>query len=176
MNNSLTFSNLPANDFGSITRFGTPQSFVTPTPTTVGDIALPQAGVPQTNVNANPVSGLSNQEFLEQRNQLNIDNLNTYNGRNNLGKTFRNIDGSFDFGAVGSAAQALGGIGQLYLGFQANKTARDSLNFQREAYQTNLANQIASYNTAITDRARSRAAQNNSGQAAADAYINENSI
>lgn len=37
--------------------------------------------------------------------------------------------------------------------FQSNKLAKDSFNFQKGMVEKNYANQIKSYNTALTDRA-----------------------
>lgn len=108
--------------------------------------------------------------------QINLDSMNKWQGRNGLGKMFWNQDGSFDFGAVGSITEAIGGLGQLYLGFEANKTAKDSLNFQKQAYQSNLQNQTKSYNLALEDRVRARTVQKNGSQAEADQYINKHKL
>lgn len=47
-------------------------------------------------------------------------------------------------------------LGNLYGAWQANKLARDQLNFTKNVTNTNLNNSIQSYNTALSDRARSR--------------------
>lgn len=60
------------------------------------------------------------------------------------------------------AKTVLGGIGmlgQIWSAFQANKIARDSLDFQKKAFKTNLSNQRSSYNMALEDRATARYAQ-----------------
>lgn len=77
----------------------------------------------------------------------------------------------FTLGTVGDISKIIGGFGTLWSGIQANKLAKDAFNFQKEAFQTNLANQISSYNTSLEDRIRARYAQNNRTQAEADAYI-----
>ena len=77
----------------------------------------------------------------------------------------------FNLGSVGDIASIIGGFGTLWSGIQANKLAKDAFNFQKEAFQTNLANQISSYNTSLEDRIRARYSQNNRSQAEADAYI-----
>jgi len=92
---------------------------------------------------------------------------------------FRNGDGTFNWGAVGTLTKALGGLGSLYLGFQQNKMAKDALRFQKRAYETNLANQIKSYNTSIADRAKSRAEfRGNTADANAtrEEYVRNNSL
>lgn len=71
---------------------------------------------------------------------------------------------------------ALGSLSNLYSGFQANKLAKDQLSFTKSITNTNLNNQIKSYNTALEDRARSRAVAENRDQASADEYIEKNKL
>lgn len=71
---------------------------------------------------------------------------------------------------------ALGSLANIYGGFQANKLAKDQLNFTKSVTNTNLNNQIKSYNTALEDRARSRATAENRDQSTADAYIAANKL
>lgn len=71
---------------------------------------------------------------------------------------------------------ALGSLANIYGGFQANKLAKDQLNFTKSVTNTNLNNQIKSYNTALEDRARSRATAENRDQSSADAYISANKL
>ena len=71
---------------------------------------------------------------------------------------------------------ALGSLANIYGGFQANKLAKDQLNFTKQITNTNLNNQIKSYNTALEDRARSRATAENRDQDSADAYIEKNKL
>lgn len=67
-------------------------------------------------------------------------------------------------------------IGNLWNAFQAQKLARESFNFQKDFANRNLNNQIASYNTALEDRARSRGvAEGQSDQQVSD-YISKNSL
>jgi len=44
----------------------------------------------------------------------------------------------------------------MYLAHQSNGLAQDTLDFQRQAYATNLRNQTQSYNQELEDRVRSR--------------------
>lgn len=86
-----------------------------------------------------------------------------------------------DMKFMDKAQVALGGLGTLakvWSAFQANKIAKDSLDFQKRAFETNLSNQRASYNTALEDRANSRAsyAGTPEARATADEYINNNRI
>lgn len=71
---------------------------------------------------------------------------------------------------------AIGSLANIYGGFQANKLAKDQLSFAKDVTNTNLNNQIKSYNTALEDRARSRATAENRDQASADAYIEANRL
>ena len=59
---------------------------------------------------------------------------------------------------------ALGGlqtIGNLWNAFQMSKLAKDQFAYTKDVTETNLANQIQSYNTTLEDRIRSRAAFEN---------------
>ena len=56
---------------------------------------------------------------------------------------------------------AVMGLGQLWNGFQAQKLARDSFNFNKQLATTNLANQANAYNTQLEAKARGAAAYRN---------------
>ena len=49
-----------------------------------------------------------------------------------------------------------GNIANIWSGIQQNRLARDNFDFQKGVMNTNLANQIASYNTALEDRVAGR--------------------
>lgn len=49
-----------------------------------------------------------------------------------------------------------GNIANIWSGIQQNRLARDNFDFQKGVMNTNLANQIASYNTALEDRVSGR--------------------
>lgn len=49
-----------------------------------------------------------------------------------------------------------GNLANIWSGIQQNNLARDNFNFQKGVMNTNLANQIASYNTALEDRVAGR--------------------
>lgn len=89
------------------------------------------------------------------------------------GSFFRDADGNLDFGNIGVLLKGIGAIGNVWGGIQANKIAKDTLAFQKDAYATNLANSISSYNMALEDRAYARAAQKGTGRDAADRYISK---
>ena len=58
---------------------------------------------------------------------------------------------------LGIGIQGLAAIGGLYNAFQSNKLAKDQFNFTKEVTNTNLNNQIKTFNTTMEDRARARA-------------------
>ena len=70
--------------------------------------------------------------------------------------------------------QGLGTIGNLWGAWQSNKLAKDQLNFTKKFASMNLANQMKSYNTALEDRSRSRAAAEGQTSAEAQAYVDRN--
>lgn len=87
--------------------------------------------------------------------------------------TFGNGRGGFD---IRNIASLLGSIGSIYGAMKSYGLAKDSLNFSKEAFRTNLENQTKSYNTALEDRARSRYAQEGGSQSDADEYIRRNRL
>lgn len=92
-----------------------------------------------------------------------------------VGQFFRNGDGSFN---TGNLQLALGGIqtlGALWNSYQQNKLAKESLSLQRDAFETNLANQTQTYNTSLEDRIRARYATEGRSEQA-DSYIAEHSL
>jgi hypothetical protein len=83
------------------------------------------------------------------------------------------------FQAGGGATLALGAIGtigSLWNSFQQNKLAKQSIGLQKKAFETNLANQTQSYNTALEDRIRARYHTEGRSDKAADTYIERNKL
>lgn len=72
--------------------------------------------------------------------------------------------------------QGLNTIGNIWGAWQANKLAKDQLNFTKNFANRNLENQTAAYNTALEDRARARAAVEGQTSAEAQAYIDRNRL
>ena len=72
--------------------------------------------------------------------------------------------------------QGLNTIGNLWGAWQANKLAKDQLNFTKDFANRNLSNQTKAYNTALEDRGRSRAAVEGQTSAEAQAYIDRNRL
>lgn len=87
----------------------------------------------------------------------------------------------FNLGTAGAVVGGLQTIGNLWGAWEANKLAKKQFAFQKDITETNLANQIMSYNTALNDRIRSRAytEQGQAGgltQAQAEQYIQDNQL
>ena len=72
--------------------------------------------------------------------------------------------------------QGLGTLGNLWGSFQSTKLAKDSFNFQKGMAEKNYANQIKSYNTALTDRATSRGFVQGDSADTTQQYINNNKL
>lgn len=75
---------------------------------------------------------------------------------------------------IGSIMDGIGTLGNLWGANRALGLARDQFAFQKDFANTNLANQIKSYNTALEDRARSRAVAEGRSQESAQEYIDRN--
>ena len=71
---------------------------------------------------------------------------------------------------------SVGTIGNLWSAWQAQKLAKDQFNYQKGITDTNLANQIQSYNTALTDRINARGFTQGDSQSTIDQYIEKNSL
>ena len=74
------------------------------------------------------------------------------------------------------ALGALGTLGNLWMAFNAQKLAKEQFKYQKGITDTNLANQIKSYNTALMDRITSRAAMQGEGQDYIDNYLSDNRL
>ena len=80
---------------------------------------------------------------------------------------------------LGTGQLVLGGIGtigNLWSAWQAQKLAKEQFNYQKGITDTNLANQIQSYNTALSDRMNARGFVQGDSQSTIDQYIEENSL
>jgi hypothetical protein len=85
------------------------------------------------------------------------------------------------FSQYGPAQFALGAIqtlGSLWSSFQQNKLAKQTFNFQKEAYSTNLANQEKTYNTQLEDRINARYATEGRTNASTEAaaYVDSHKL
>ncbi len=67
-------------------------------------------------------------------------------------------------------------LGNIWGAWQANKLAKDQLNFTKKFSMANLNNQVAAYNTALEDRSRSRAKVEGQSAAEAQSYVDQNKL
>lgn len=79
-------------------------------------------------------------------------------------------------GAINAGLSGLQTIGQLWGAWQQMKLAKKQFNQTKKITDTNMANGIQSYNTAIEDRGRSRAFTEGQSEAQARAYVDKNSL
>lgn len=70
----------------------------------------------------------------------------------------------------------IGTLGNLWSAFQAQKLAKEQFDFQKGVTNTNLANQIQSYNTSLVDRINARSFMQGDSQVVTDKYITDNSL
>lgn len=87
----------------------------------------------------------------------------------------RTADGGFNFDGLSALTTGLSTLGSLWNSWQQTKVAKDSLNFQKDAYNTNLANQTKDYNTTLEARTRAQYATEGRDEEA-DAYINRRKL
>ena len=96
------------------------------------------------------------------------------------GSTGTGVDSGFKLGfnmpTFQMGFQGLNALGNLWGAWQSNRLARDQLDFTKRITNTNLNNQIQSYNTALEDRARSRAAVEGQTSAQEQAYVDRNRL
>jgi hypothetical protein len=114
-----------------------------------------------------PMSAVN--QAMQQQNKGNL-----FNG-NQMGQ-----NGGFEFGlnapTFKMGLDGLGTIGNLWGAWQANKIARDQLDYTKDVTNTNLANQIKSYNTTLEDRARARGAMEGQSAEQTQQYIDQNRL
>jgi hypothetical protein len=74
---------------------------------------------------------------------------------------------------------ALGGaqlLGSLWNAYNQHKIAKEQMSFARSTFDTNLANQKQTYNTALEDRIRARHNTEGRNTGETDAYLNKHSL
>lgn len=77
---------------------------------------------------------------------------------------------------IASIGQAIGSVMGAWNANKAYGLAKDQFNFQKDFATKNLANQIASYNTALTDRMQARAAMETGNKDAYNDLINQRKL
>ncbi len=79
-------------------------------------------------------------------------------------------------GIVSPVLQGLGSLFQAWNGMQTMGLAKDQLNFQKNAFNTNLNNQRQVYNTALEDRIRGRTSNYDGKEQEVQNYLNQNRL
>lgn len=107
---------------------------------------------------------------------FNVNGLNPNMGGANAAQGFFGGGRELGFNAptVGAGLSGLATIGNIWNAFQSQKLAKEQFKYTKGVTETNLANSIASYNTALSDRARSRGAMEGQSQSQIDQYVNDN--
>lgn len=82
----------------------------------------------------------------------------------------------FNMDTANLALTGLSTIGNLWAAFQAQKLAKEQFKYTKGVTDTNLANQIQTYNTGLTDRANNRAIVEGRTPEQTKAYIDANSL
>jgi hypothetical protein len=82
----------------------------------------------------------------------------------------------FNLDTAGLALGGLQTIGSLWNAFEARKQAGEQFAFAKDFANTNLANQIKSYNTILQDQSRARAFTEGQTAEQAAAYVAENRL
>lgn len=75
---------------------------------------------------------------------------------NNSGSTSQQDGFGFNSNTIGMVMGGLQALGSLWNSYNQQKLAKEQFKFQKQAWQTNLANQTKTYNTALEDRIRAR--------------------
>jgi hypothetical protein len=86
------------------------------------------------------------------------------------------LGGMSTLSAVGAGLQGLQTLAGMWMGMKQLSLAKKQFRFQKDITNTNLANQIKSYNTALSDRARSRGFTEGQSQNQIDSYVRDNSM
>lgn len=87
-----------------------------------------------------------------------------------------NLGSLMNFDNLGSLAQGIGSLGQLYMGGQQLGLAKDAFNLSKQAYKQNMANSIASYNTSLEDRIRGRTSNYDGKEQDVQNYLSNNKL
>lgn len=92
---------------------------------------------------------------------------------NALNKQTANSGFGFNLGTMNGIMGGLNSLGQLWGARQGMKLAKDQWNTQKSVLNTNMMNQIQSYNNSLKDRLDTRAHMEGRDQASADAQYEE---
>lgn len=81
-----------------------------------------------------------------------------------------------NFKGLGMVAGGLQTLGNIWNSYQQTKMAKEQLAFSKQAFATQLGDQRQTYNSALNDRARSRAAMEGQTSEQRDTYLDEHQL
>lgn len=171
--------------YGSMAQYGQSPYAIgsVPAPTvTVPEVTVPDVTVPQVSVTtpdagggvASVLQGFGKDSMTDALRGVGLNAQNpmeSFSWKGMLKDTFLGKEGGLNLDNIGTLVSSIGALGNLWSGFKQNKLASEALDFQKDAYNTNLSNQTKSYDLALEDRIRARYSQEGRSAADADAYI-----
>lgn len=157
---------IPQNQF----TFGTDGSIqITPQSLGIFDSLVPSnTGTNSYTLANEPLTNL--QEYMQQtKNFFGIgdDSFGSTDNTNTLG---------FNIPTLQLGLSALNSLAGMYNSWNMNKLAKQQFNLQKDVLNTNLNNQIKSYNNSLADQLRSRAAMETGDANAYDSLIEERKL
>lgn len=72
---------------------------------------------------------------------------------------------------LGAVMQGIGALTNAYLGFKQLSLAKSNLAFQKDSFNKNYANSVATYNTSLEDRIRGRQSSREASEGDIQAYL-----
>lgn len=93
--------------------------------------------------------------------------------RKQLEQMRQNSQFGLNMNTFGNVMGGLSSLGQLWQGYQANRLAKDQWRTQKSVLNTNMMNQIQSYNNSLRDRLDTRAKMEGRDQESADREYEE---
>jgi hypothetical protein len=97
-------------------------------------------------------------------------------GSNAPGGIFGNTGLGMNIPTLQLGFQGLSSLANLYGGLKSLGLAQNQFDFQKQMTQKNYANSVASYNTALTDKATARGVTENQNPGQVQGYINANKL
>jgi hypothetical protein len=97
-------------------------------------------------------------------------------GMNGASPSFMGINGITPVQGIQGVLSGIQSLGNMWAAFQSAKLAKKQFKFTKDITNTNLRNQIQSYNTALTDRITSRAHTQGMSKDEAQSYLSAHSL
>lgn len=137
-----------------------------------------------------PSLGLSSDPLSTDYSKMDFSTLNGGSGDSQQFNWLGNGSQNGNSGLAGSAQSTLGAniptfqlglsgltsLANLWGAFQSNKLANNQFDYTKQITNTNLANQIKSYNTALSDKATARASMEGWSDSQTQDYIDKNKL